>query len=216
MNKFKKYLAEAIGTFTIIFCGCGAMISQDNTGVISHPGVAVTWGLSVMVMIYAFGSISGGHFNPAVTLAFTIGKKHPKNQLLQYISAQLIGGILAAMLLKFLFASHQNLGGTFPKIPTLNAFILEAVLTFFLMVVIYMVSEGKKEVQNFAGIAIGAVILLESMFAGPLTNASMNPARSIAPALVSGNLDQLWIYCTAPFTGAIIAVFTCKYLKQTN
>lgn len=213
----KQYISETIGTFALIFCGCGAMTVNEITGgSISHVGIAATWGLIVMAMIYAFGEISGAHFNPAVTIAFAFAKKFSWNKVPKYILAQAIGGIFAAFLLWFLFPESQFLGETTPAegFPPYKAAILEFILTFFLMLVIINVSTGSKEIGTMAGIAIGGVILLEAMFAGPMTKASMNPIRSIAPALFTGNFQYLWLYITAPILGAMAAVSSCKLVKD--
>ncbi len=213
----KKYIAEIIGTFALIFCGCGAMtINEITNGAISHVGIAATWGLIVMGMIYAFGEISGAHFNPAVTIAFAFAKKFAWKEVPKYISAQLIGAIFASFLLWFLFPESQFLGETTPAdgFPPYKAAILEFLLTFFLMVTIINVSTGSKEIGTMAAIAVGGIILLEAMFAGPMTKASMNPARSIAPALFTGNFEHLWLYIVAPILGAIVAVSTCKLVKD--
>ncbi len=213
----KKYIAEFIGTFSMIFCGTGAMtINEVTGGSVSHVGIAITWGLIVMAMIYAFGEISGAHFNPAVSIAFAYAKKFSWKEVPKYIIAQILGAILASILLWFLFPASETLGATIPTVDVWRAFVLELLLTFFLMVVIINVSTGSKEIGVIAGIAIGAVVLLEAMFAGPITNASMNPARSFAPALVSGNLTHLWLYMVAPIIGALLAVVSCKLVKDEN
>lgn len=212
----KNYIAEIIGTFSMIFCGCGAMVINDFTGgTITHPGVAITWGLIVMAMIYAFGDISGAHFNPAVTVGFAVAKKFSWNEVPKYIVSQFIGAISASLLLLYLFP-ESDLGATLPTIEPLKVFVIELLLSFFLMVVIINVSTGSKEIGPIAGIAIGSVILLEAMFAGPLTKASMNPIRSLAPALALGNFTQLWVYLTAPFIGMFLAVYSCKLVKSDN
>lgn len=212
----KNYIAEIIGTFSMIFCGCGAMVINDFTGgTITHPGVAITWGLIVMAMIYAFGDISGAHFNPAVTVGFAVAKKFSWNEVPKYIVSQFIGAISASLLLLYLFP-ESDLGATLPSIEPLKVFVIELLLSFFLMVVIINVSTGSKEIGPIAGIAIGSVILLEAMFAGPLTKASMNPIRSLAPALALGNFTQLWVYLTAPFVGMFLAVYSCKLVKSDN
>jgi aquaporin Z len=212
----KKYLSEFIGTFSMIFCGCGAMVINDFTGgIITHPGVAITWGLIVMSMIYAFGDISGAHFNPAVTLGFAVANKFKWTEVPKYMIAQLFGALTASYILLFLFP-QSDLGATIPIIEPLKVFIIELLLSFFLMLVIINVSTGSKEIGPVAGIAIGSVVLLEAMFAGPLTKASMNPIRSLAPALVSGNFTDLWVYLTAPFAGMLLAVFSCKLVKDEN
>ena len=200
----------------MIFCGCGAIVINDFTGgTITHPGVAITWGLIVMAMIYAFGDISGAHFNPAVTVGFAIAKKFNWNEVPKYIIAQFIGAMIASLILLYLFP-ESDLGATIPTIEPLKVFIIELLLSFFLMVVIINVSTGSKEIGLIAGIAVGSVILLEAMFAGPLTKASMNPIRSLAPALASGNFTHLWVYLSAPFIGMFLAVFSCKLVKSDN
>ncbi|WP_205410276.1 MIP/aquaporin family protein [Aquimarina longa] len=213
----RKYISECIGTFSLIFCGTGAMtINEVTGGDVSHVGIAITWGLIVMAMIYAFGEISGAHFNPAVTIAFAYAKKFEWKEVPKYIMAQCIGAICASSVLLFLFPTSEFLGGTLPVLDDLRAFVLELLLTYFLMVVIINVSSGSKETGTMAGIAIGGVVLLEAMFAGPMTNASMNPARSFAPALLSGHWEHQWLYFTAPIIGALLAVLTCKLVKHDN
>ena len=213
----KRYISEFIGTFAMIFCGTGAMtINEVTGGDVTHVGIAMTWGLIVMAMIYAFGETSGAHFNPAVSIAFAYAKKFSWREVPKYILAQVLGAFAASLLLWFLFPSSEILGATIPTVDVWRAFVLEFLLTFFLMVVIINVSTGSKEIGAVAGIAIGAVVLLEAMFAGPITNASMNPARSIAPAFVSGNLQHLWMYIIAPILGALLAVISCKMVKEEN
>jgi aquaporin Z len=217
--KMKQFYSETIGTFAMVFCGCGAMtINELTNGSISHAGVAATWGLIVMAMIYAFGETSGAHFNPAVTIGFAFAKKFPWKKVPKYILAQAIGSILAIFLLWFLFPESQFLGETIPAkgFPAYKAAILEFLLTFFLMVTIVNVSSGSKEIGTMAAIAVGGVILLEAMFAGPMTKASMNPIRSIAPALFTANFQYLWLYISAPIVGAITAVFSCRLIKKDN
>jgi len=211
----KRFISEIIGTFALVFCGTGAMVINDFTGgTVTHVGVAITFGLIVMGMIYAFGDISGAHMNPAVTIGFAYAKKFPWKEVPAYVLAQLIGAFLASGILLYLFPESQTLGATLPGLPALKVFILEIILSFFLMVVIINVSTGSKEIGVVAGIAIGSIVLLEAMFAGPITGASMNPARSIAPAVVSGNIADLWIYIFAPIIGCVLAVVSCKLVKD--
>ncbi|MEM9680918.1 MAG: aquaporin [Bacteroidota bacterium] len=213
----KRYIAELIGTFGMVFCGCGAMTIDEITGgSISHVGVAITWGLIVMAMIYAFGEISGAHFNPAVTIGFAFAKKFNWKDVPKYITFQALGAFLAIAILWVLFPESESFGHTYPRtgFEPYKAFILEFLLTFFLMVVIINVSTGSKENGTMAAIAVGSVILLEAMFAGPMTKASMNPVRSLAPAIISGNLQHLWLYLTAPILGALTAVSSCKLVKD--
>ena len=209
----KKFTAEFIGTFSMVFCGTGAIVINETTnGAVTHIGIAITFGLIVMAMIYSLGTISGSHINPAVTIAFAVANKFPVKKVLPYIVFQLAGAFCASLVLKFLFPDNLLLGTTLPAASELQSFILEIILTFFLMFVIINVSHGSKEQGLMAGIAIGSVVLLEAMFAGPISGASMNPARSIAPAFVSGNINHLWIYIFAPLIGSILAVFTYKII----
>ncbi|MDA9257640.1 MIP family channel protein [bacterium] len=213
----KKYISEFIGTFSMIFCGTGAMTVNEVTGGdVTHVGIAITWGLIVMAMIYAFGETSGAHFNPAVTIAFAYAKKFAWKEVPKYIIAQVLGAFAASLILCYLFPTSEYLGATISTVDVGRAFVMELLLTFFLMVVIINVSTGSKEIGIIAGIAVGAVVLLEAMFAGPITNASMNPARSIAPAIVAGKMQHLWMYILAPILGAILAVISCKLVKEEN
>ena len=213
----KNYIAEFIGTFAMIFCGTGAMTINETTGGdVTHVGIGITWGLIVMAMIYAFGEISGAHFNPAVSIAFAYAKKFSWKEVPKYIFFQVAGAFAASLLLMWLFPKSELLGATIPTVDVWRAFVLELILTFFLMVVIINVSTGSKEIGMMAGIAIGSVVLLEALFAGPITNASMNPARSLAPNIVSGNIEGLWLYILAPIIGAILAVVSCKFVKHEN
>ena len=213
----KNYISEFIGTFAMIFCGTGAMtINEITGGDVTHVGIGITWGLIVMAMIYAFGEISGAHFNPAVSIAFAYAKKFSWKEVPKYIFFQVAGAFAASLVLMWLFPKSELLGATIPTVDVWRAFVLELILTFFLMVVIINVSTGSKEAGMKAGIAIGSVVLLEALFAGPITNASMNPARSLAPNIVSGNIKGLWLYILAPIIGALLAVVSCKFVKHEN
>lgn len=207
----QKYFSEFIGTFALVFCGTGAIvIDQQSGGAVTHVGVAITFGLIVLAMIYTFGEVSGAHLNPAVTLGFSALGLFPKKEIAPYLGSQMAGAFLASGLLRFLFPTSQNLGATLPAGSDNQSFVLETILTFLLMLVIIRVSQGAKETGWFAGITIGAVVGLEAMFAGPICGASMNPARSLAPAVVSGNVAQVWIYLAAPVLGALLAAFVGK------
>lgn len=208
-----KYLAEFIGTYAIVFCGTGAIIiNQEMHGVISHAGIAITFGLIVMSMIYTLGDISGAHLNPAVSIAFSLAGRFSFKQLLPYISSQVAGALSASFTLKILFPANKLLGATLPAGSGAQSFLLEFLLTFFLMLVIINVATGSKEQGMFAGLAIGAVVTLEAMFAGPICGASMNPARSLGPAIVSGHTEYLWIYVTGTTLGAAMAIPIWKLL----
>ena len=210
----QRYISELIGTFALVFCGPGAVIMNDvSGGMVSHVGIAITFGLIVMAMIYSIGEISGAHINPAVTIAFWASGRFDKKEVLPYITAQIIGAILASAVLYLLFPLHETQGATLPLGSAMQSFILEVILTFILMFVIIKVSTGSKETGTMAGIAIGGVVGLEAMFAGPITGASMNPARSIAPAIFSGNFEHLWLYIAAPIIGALLAILACRAIK---
>ena len=211
----KRYLAEIIGTFALVFCGTGAIIiDQQSGGTVTHVGVAITFGLIVASMIYAIGDISGAHLNPAVSIAFWVAKLFPAKEVIPYVLSQAIGAFLASFTLKLLFPTNTTLGSTLPAGDLMQSFVLEFILTFLLMFVIIHVAKGSKEHGMFAGIAIGGVVLLEAMFAGPISGASMNPIRSISPAIVSGHIEHLWVYLSAPISGAILAVLSWKILKN--
>lgn len=204
----RKYVAESIGTFCLVFAGTGAIIVNDvaANGPITHVGIAITFGLVVLAMIYAIGDISGAHINPAVTIGFAVARRFERRQVVPYIVSQSTGAFLASGLLKAMFPDHINLGATLPAGPWLQSFVFELVLTFILMFVILNVSTGSKEEGITAGIAIGSVVGFEAMMAGPICGASMNPARSIAPALLSGQVQHLWVYIVATILGAALAV----------
>lgn len=212
-----RLFAEFLGTFALVFAGTGAIVVNELThGVITHPGVALTFGLIVLAMIYTVGDVSGAHLNPAVTTAFAVSGRFPWRDVAGYAGSQIAGAMAASGLLHFLFPANEGLGATLPAGAAAQSFILEIVLTFFLMLLILNVSTGAKEKGITAGIAIGAIIALEAMFAGPITGASMNPARSLAPAIVSGNLHSLWIYLTAPVLGACLAVPACRWIRGSS
>jgi aquaporin Z len=211
----KRLFAEFLGTFGLVFAGTGAIvINQVSNGAISHAGIALTFGLVVLAMIYAFGDVSGAHLNPAVTTAFAAARRFPWREVPGYIAAQTLGALAASGLLRILFPTNETLGATLPAGSAWQSFVLEIVLTFLLMLVILSVSTGAKEKGITAGVAIGAVIALEAMFAGPICGASMNPARSVAPALLSGHLEHLWVYLGAPVLGALLAVPACCGVRE--
>ena len=215
MRLLKPILAELLGTFALVFAGTGAIVSDDfSHGAVTHVGVALTFGLIVLTMIYTIGDVSGAHLNPAVSIAFTVARRFPARQLPAYILAQAAGALAASLVLHWLFPLASSLGATLPRGSASQSFAMEVLLTFLLMVVILSVSTGAKEKGITAGIAIGALIGLEALFAGPVSGASMNPARSLAPALVSGQLGSLWIYLLAPTAGAILAVPVCCALRE--
>ncbi len=213
----KKLLAEYLGTFSLVFAGTGAIIINGASGgVLGHGGIAMTFGLIVLAMIYTFGDVSGAHFNPAVTIAFAGARRFPWRAVPPYCGAQLAGALSASAILGMLFPGDATLGATLPAGAEMQSFVLELILTAVLMLTILSVSTGAKEKGATAGIAIGAVIGLEAMFAGPICGASMNPARSLAPALVSGHWEHLWIYLVAPIAGALLAVPLCIGVREAG
>lgn len=213
----QKLIAELVGTFALVFAGTGAIVINDvSGGAVTHVGVALTFGLIVLAMIYTVGDISGAHLNPAVTLGFWLSGRFSGPQVFPYILSQITGALAASAVLRALFPAHANLGATLPAGTELQSFVLELILTFLLMFVILSVSTGAKEKGITAGIAVGAVIALEAMFAGKICGASMNPARSLAPAVVSGTWQHLWIYLSAPLVGAALAIFACRGCQQPD
>jgi len=211
----KKLVAEFLGTFALVFAGTGAIvINEVSGGVVSHVGIALTFGLIVLAMIYTLGDISGAHINPAVTIGFFAARRLPAKTVLPYVISQCAGALSASFILRLLFPQNATLGATIPSGSATQSFVLEIILTALLMFVILGVSTGAAEKGITAGIVVGAVIGLEAMFAGPICGASMNPARSLAPALVSGNTAALWIYLLAPVIGALIAVPACICVRE--
>lgn len=217
-----KLLAEFIGTFILVFAGTGAIIVEATTGALGHVGVAMTWGLVVTAIIYTFGHISGAHFNPAVSIAFWSIKEFDTKELIPYIIVQILGAVFASASLYFIFAENGSveqlkyLGATLPSGSEEQSFALEFFLTFFLMMIILGSAVHAKAIKSFAGIAIGATVGLEAIFAGPICGASMNPARSIAPAFVSGNFESLWIYIIATILGALFAGLVYRIMKEKS
>lgn len=213
----RKFIAELIGTFALVFCGTGAMVvDQEFGGAVSHVGVSMTFGLIVASMIFALGDISGAHLNPAVTISFAVAKRFPLKAVAPYILAQTIGAFAASMLLRVCFPMNESLGATMPAGSEMQSFVFEVILTLILVMVIFNVSSGAKEKGITAAIAIGGVVGLEAMFAGPVCGASMNPIRSISPAIVSQHTEHLWIYITAPIIGALLGVFLHQQLVLKN
>ena len=208
----RELLAEGLGTLFLVFAGCGAIaVNEVRSGAVTHVGISLVFGLIVLAMIYTLGDISGAHINPAVTLGFWSVGRFPTRSVPGYLAAQVAGAFVAAALLKFLFPESTSLGATHASGTALQSCVLEGILTFMLMFVVLSVSTGAKEKGITAGIVVGAVIALEALFAGPICGASMNPARSLAPAVMSGSVGDLWIYFVGPIGGALLAgvVFGC-------
>lgn len=211
----KTFVAEAIGTFGVVFAGTSAIVVNGG-GTVSHVGVALTFGLVVFATIATIGDISGAHINPAVTIGLYFARRHPGRLVLPYIASQCVGAILASLLVRVLFPHDTNLGGTAPAGPMYQSWFLEMLLTAGLMFVVLGVSMGAKEKGITAGLAIGSVVALEALFAGPICGASMNPARSLGPALLSWQFGSLWLYLTAPVVGAMLAVPACRCVRENG
>ncbi|MDX2036420.1 MAG: aquaporin [Isosphaeraceae bacterium] len=204
----RRAIAEFLGTFILVTAGAGAIVVNELTLAVTHPGISLVFGLVVLALIYTYGDVSGCHINPAVTIGFVAARRFPAREAAVYIVAQCAGAIAAAVLLRELFPDGKTLGATLPTGGIWPSFVLEVFLTWFLMLAVLRVSTGSKEKGITAGIAIGAIIGLEALFGGPISGASMNPARSLGPALVGARIGDLWIYIAAPILGALIAVPT--------
>jgi MIP family channel proteins len=209
----RALLAEAIGTFTLVFAGAGAVVVDAKTHQLGHVGVAITFGLVIMAMIYAVGHVSGAHFNPSVSFAFALTRHFPWRRVAWYWAAQITGALAAAGLIRLSFGTLAHVGATLPAGSDLQAFLWEVALTFFLMFVIMAVATDSKAVGEAAAIAIGGTIALDAMFGGPVTGASMNPARSLGPAVVSGTTHALWIYLLAPLAGAALGALAYQLVR---
>ncbi len=213
----RKLAAEGIGTFALVFAGTGAIVANELTqGAVSHVGVSLTFGLVVAAMIYAVGDISGAHLNPAVTLGFWLARRLPGRDVAPYVGSQIAGALVASAAVRAIYGAHETLGATLPAGGLWQSFLLEIVLTLLLMFTILSVATGAKEKGITAGLAIGAVVALAALAGGPISGASMNPARSIGPALVSGQLVHLWLYVAAPAVGAGLAVVACRCTRGSE
>lgn len=206
--------AELVGTYALVTAGCGAIMTNASTGELTHVGVAITFGLIILVMIAAVGHISGAHFNPAVTVAFALTRHFPWHDVVFYAAGQVIGAILGALTLRLLFGDVATLGATIPSGTPLQSFGLEILLTAVLMFVIISVATDNRAVGSPAAIAIGFTVMLDALWGGPISGASMNPARSLGPALVAGVWDDQWIYWLAPIVGACLGATLYQYLRK--
>lgn len=212
----RELVAEFVGTFALVFAGTGAvMVNAITDGALTHLGISIVFGAVVAAMIYALGHISNAHFNPAVTLAFYSSGFLPKEKVLAYIVSQVLGAILGSLLLLLSLGKVANLGATMPLNDNWQqSFILETVLTYILITVILGSGLDRRAHNGFAGLAIGLTVGLEAAFMGPITGASMNPARSFSPALVGGDWSHQWLYWVAPILGGQIAVWVYRYLSD--
>ena len=214
-NMFKRLIGEFLGTFGLVFCGTGAIvINQESGGVITHLGIAIVFGLIVMAMILSFGHISGAHINPAVTIALCVSKRFKRQHIAPYILAQLAGALLASCILHYLFPTNDLLGATIPHGSDMQSYVLEFILTFLLMIVILTSTQKKDHSLVGPALAIGGTVGLEALFAGPICGASMNPARSLSPAIISGHYHSLWVYIVGPILGALVGSFVFEVLNQ--
>jgi len=205
--------AEAIGTFMLVFAGAGAVMVDAKTHALGHVGVAITFGLVIMAMIYAVGHVSGAHFNAAVTFAFALTRHFPWSKAAVYWGAQFLGALAAALLLRASLGNVAHVGATLPSGSQGQSFLFELVMTAFLMFVVVAVATDTRAVGEAAAIAIGATVGLDAMFDGPITGASMNPARSLGPAIAAGDFTSIWIYLIAPSVGAVVAAATYQFLR---
>ena len=214
-NLVKKCMAEFIGTFALIFFGCGSMIIYElNPSLISPDSIPIIFGLVIAVMIYVFGHISGAHFNPAVSIIFYLNKSIKTKELYAYMTVQIIGAVGASLAHKFFFGDNHSFGMTINRLTITQGFIFEILITIFLIVTIMSVAIDQRSSKSIIGISIGGIVAICSFMAGPFTGASMNPARSIGPAVVASNLDGIMIYIMGPIIGAIIGFFLYKIIKE--
>jgi aquaporin NIP len=211
--RFEALAAEAIGTFALVFAGAGAVMVDATSGSLGHVGIAATFGLVIMAMIYAVGHVSGAHFNPAVSFAFGLTRHFPWPHVGAYWAAQLLGALAAALLLRASLGDVGNVGATLPSGSAPQAVLWETILTFFLMFVIMAVATDTRAVGEAAAIAIGGTVALDALFGGPITGASMNPARSFGPAVASWELGDLWIYVLAPLAGAALGAIAYQFVR---
>lgn len=213
----QKIIAETLGTYFLIFAGCGSVAVNADKGMVTFPGISIVWGLVVMVMVYSVGHISGAHFNPAVTIAFASNKRFPWKQVPAYVAAQVIGSTLASGTLRLIFnGKHDHFVGTSPTGSDIQSLVLEFIITFYLMFVISGVATDNRAIGELAGLAVGATVLLNVMFAGPISGASMNPARSLGPAIVSSHYRGLWVYMVGPTAGAIAGAWVYNIIRFTD
>jgi MIP family channel proteins len=211
----RRAAAEGIGAFALVFAGCGAIVAEaERPGTLGAIGIALTFGLVIMAMVYATGHLSGAHLNPAVTLAFALTRHFPARETMAYIAAQVAGALAAAGLLAAIWPGDPaSLGATIPSVGVGSALVYETVLSAFLMFVIVAVATDTRAVGAGAAIAIGGTVGLDALFGGPITGASMNPARSLGPALVSGELHDLWIYLIGPVVGAALGALAYQVIR---
>ncbi|CAL9094043.1 aquaporin NIP1-1-like [Musa acuminata AAA Group] len=213
----QKILAEIFGTYFLIFAGCASVTVNLSKGMITFPGICVVWGLAVMVMVYSVGHISGAHFNPAVTIAFATCGRFPWKQVPAYVFAQLLGATLASGTLRLMFGGkHEHFPGTIPAGSDVQSLVLEFIISFYLMFVISGVATDNRAIGELAGLAVGATILLNVLIAGPISGASMNPARTLGPAIVANRWEGIWVYIVGPICGTVVGAWAYNLIRFTN
>lgn len=212
----RAHVAEFIGTFALVFLGCGAIAVDTQTGTVGRIGIALAFGLVIAVMIYALGHISGAHFNPAVSVGFALGRHFPWARVATYGTAQLGGAVAGALVLRLTLGADADPGVTRPVGSDVQALVWEAMLTFLLVLVITAVATDTRAVGEAAALAIGGTVALDALVGGPISGASMNPARSLGPALVAGDLGGIWIYIVGPISGAMLASAVYAYLRGST
>ncbi|QCD76907.1 aquaporin NIP [Vigna unguiculata] len=214
----QKLVAEVVGTYFLIFAGCASVVvNLDKDRVITQPGISIVWGLTVMVLVYSVGHISGAHFNPAVTIAHASTRRFPLKQVPAYVIAQVVGSTLASGTLRLIFnGRNDHFAGTLPAGSDLQSFVIEFIITFYLMFVISGVATDNRAIGELAGLAVGSTVLLNVMFAGPITGASMNPARSLGPAIVHNEYRGIWIYLVSTTLGAVAGAWAYNFIRYTN
>uniref|UniRef100_A0A1D1Z8M7 Aquaporin NIP1-1 n=1 Tax=Anthurium amnicola TaxID=1678845 RepID=A0A1D1Z8M7_9ARAE len=213
----QKLTAEVFGTYFVIFAGCASVTVNLIKGTVSFPGICIVWGLVVMVMVYSVGHISGAHFNPAVTIAFATCGRFPWRQVPAYISAQVLGSTLASGTLRLLFGGErEHFAGTIPAGSDVQSLALEFIISFYLMFVISGVATDNRAIGELAGLAVGATVLLNVLFAGPISGASMNPARTLGPAIVASRYEGIWVYVAGPVGGAVTGAWAYNLIRFTH
>ncbi|ONK80109.1 uncharacterized protein A4U43_C01F13980 [Asparagus officinalis] len=213
----QKLIAEVLGTYFVIFAGCASVVVNIIKGSVTFPGICIVWGLVVMVMVYSVGHISGAHFNPAVTLAFASCRRFPWKQVPAYIIAQVVGSSLASLTLRVMFGGDQkHFFGTIPTGSDVQSLSLEFIISFYLMFVISGVATDNRAIGELAGLAVGATVLLNVLLAGPISGASMNPARTLGPAIVMNRYEGIWVYIVGPITGTIAGAWAYNLIRFTN
>ncbi|CAJ1962031.1 unnamed protein product [Sphenostylis stenocarpa] len=214
----QKLVAEVVGTYLLIFAGCASVVvNLGNDKVVTQPGISIVWGLAVMVLVYSVGHISGAHFNPAVTIALASTRRFPLKEVPAYIAAQVAGATLASGTLRLIFIGKEDhFPGTLPSGSDVQAFVVEFLMTFFLMFVVSGVATDKRAIGELAGVAIGSTVLLNVMISGPITGASMNPVRSLGPAIVHREYRGIWIYMVSPILGALAGTWVYNFIRYTN